>query len=160
MATKKDVIDAISSLIEAVKARPAGSGGVSVDYIAITGLVPTYAMNYETDGAVPPATVAAWQDFTGFTAALPGIVNPRDIIVVNGVLTIRNNRKISSRTSASIVSADTVVPVTVTCAVGSDGRTLRVSLPRVSCNRPSGQGPFVSTDVIAWTPIATARYSQ
>lgn len=159
MATNADVVSAIQSLIAAVQANPAGGGGVAVDYIEVSGFTPSYAMNYDYDNSVPPALQAAWNDVVGFTATLPGIINPRDILVVNGVLTIRNTRKLRA-SSNTPVSADTVIPITVTCAVGSDGKTLRVSLPQISCAKPAAAGLFISTTVVSWTPVATARYSQ
>lgn len=159
MATNADVVSAIQSLIAAVRDKPSNSGGVTVDYIEMAGFTPLYAMNYESDPRDPAGTQAGWNDVVGFTASLPGIVNPRDILVVNGVLTVRNTK--GKRENSSVpVSADTVIPITVTCAVGSDGKTVRVSLPRVACKRPEAPGAFISTSVISWTPIATARYSQ
>lgn len=159
MATNAQVLSALESLIAAVANNPSGGGGVAVDYIEVSGITPILAMNYEPDGADPPGLMAVYNDVMGFTATLPGIISPRDIVVVNGVLTVRNTRRLRAN-NATPVSADTVIPITVTCAVGSDGKTLRVALPRVSCNRPSAAGAFISTTVVAWTPIATARYSQ
>lgn len=158
MATNAQVLAAINSLVNAVQSRPASGGGVVADYIEVSGVTPLWkAVMVE----VPPteSSGSTWvhssSDVVGLTGKLPQIVNPRDIIVLNGVMTVRITRKVR----ASHVSADTVIPIAVTCVPAGDGVTLRVALPQIASNVPAN-GSFVSATLVSWTPVATARYSM
>lgn len=161
MATNAQVIAAINSLVSAVQAAPAGGGGVTAEYVEVGSVTPLWTPVMSTitntsDGT--SATIQTSANVVGLTAKLPKIINPRDIIVVNGVMTVRITQK-KSLTSTQL-SADTVIPVTITCVPAGDGVSLRTALPQVTSNVPAGGYSFISATLVSWTPVATARYSM
>lgn len=158
MTTNAQVLAAINSLVSAVQSRPAGGAGVVADYIEVSGVTPLWkavGVQVPNENGVGSTWVQVSSDVVGLTGQLSQIVNPRDIIVLNGVMTIR----ITKKQRSSYPSADTVIPITLTCVPAGDGVTLRAILPQIASNVPGGD-VFISATLVSWTPVATARYSM